>query len=86
MSSPFNPKWKITGRTMVWQRGEGDWSRHLVRRTSGTTSYWSNLVHVEPSRPVCLACLGQVVTVEPNEEFPEGILHCHGCGVRYGFL
>lgn len=86
MSMVFNPKWKITGRTMVWQLNANEWVRHLVRRTSGSKSYWSSLVHVEANRPVCLACLGQVVTLEPSDEYPEGVLHCHVCGARYGFL
>ena len=86
MSMPFNPKWRITGHTMVWQQGEGEWVRHLVRRTSGSKSYWSGLIRVESHKPVCLACLGQTVTLEPDEEFPDGVLHCHHCGVRYGFL
>jgi hypothetical protein len=86
VSQPFNPAWRIVGRTMVWQRGQGEWERNLVRRTSGSKSYWSTLIHVQPSKPVCLACLGQTVSLEPDEEFPDGVLHCHACGVRYGFL
>lgn len=86
MSASFNPLWRVTGRTMVWQRGEGEWHRNLVRRTGGSKAYWSQLIRIEVNKPVCMACLGQVVTVMPDEEFPDGILHCHSCGVRYGFL
>lgn len=86
MTTPFNPSWTVEGQTMVWQRHSGTWVRHLVRRTTGSQSYWSPLVRVTLGNPVCMVCLGQHVTVSPDEEYPDGLLHCRTCGATYGFV
>lgn len=82
----FSPAWEIEQTSFIWQRIEGEWHRHLVRRTTSGQVYWSSLVHVVADRPVCLACLGQTVVIIPHPSYPEGYLTCHECGVRYGFL
>lgn len=86
MTSPFRPNWEVTQTSFIWQRIEGEWQRHLVRRMRNGQVYWSSLIHVEPAKPVCLACLGQTVVIVPHPEYPDGYLTCHDCGVRYGFV
>lgn len=84
--SGFDRRLRVVSQSYVWQLEEDGWRRHLVRKLSNGTAYWSPLVHVDGDRPVCLVCLGQEIMLYHSGRYAHGELFCQECGVRYGLL
>lgn len=85
--SQFNPRRAVTATTVVWQRNaEGFWESYLVREQPNVPTHMSKLLRVQVDVPVCMSCLSNDVTVVESDQYDDGELICHECGVRYGFL
>lgn len=85
--SRFDPRKAVVAVTMVWQRQDSEeWERYLVREQKGVSPNLTKLISVKAHVPVCMACLSNNVAVVESDEYPDGELVCHDCGVRYGFV
>jgi len=83
----FDRRRPVTAKAMVWQRtDDGTWERYLTREQSPRGHMIDKLMVVQPHVPVCLACLSNNVALIASEQFEDGELICHECGVRYGFV
>lgn len=83
----FPRRARVDKTSVVWQRNAmGQWERHLVRTLTNGRAYWSRLVHVDTSKPVCLHCLSTNVEVREDPDVASDTLFCRDCGVTYGFV
>ena len=84
--SRFDPTKPVVATTVVWQRMEHGWDSFLIREQPNGPPNMTKLTTVRVHVPVCLACLSNNVTVMDSEQYEDGELVCHECGVKYGFV
>lgn len=80
-----DPSVPIRSYSMIWQRTDDGWARHMIREQKSRPLHKTTLHSVLPDLPTCMACLSTKVNIIPSEKYPDGELLCSECGVQYGF-